>query len=74
MSARDERNPLIPKALRRLAQAVTNIQTQVAPLRDQLKGDAEVASLELLDEDVQSILEAAKKLPPEVVKKAKNKE
>jgi type I site-specific restriction endonuclease len=74
VSGRDERNPLIPKALRRLAQAVTNIQTQVAPLRDQLKGDAEIASFELLDEDVQSILEAAKKLPPEVVKKAKNKE
>lgn len=74
VSARDERNPLIPKALRRLAQAVTGIQTQVAPLRDQLKGEAEVASFELLDEDVQSILEAAKKLPPEVDKKAKNKQ
>src|SRR5688572_14066904 len=49
VSARDERNPLIPKALRRLAQAVNTIQTQVAPLRDQLKGDAEVASFELLD-------------------------
>lgn len=73
VSARDERNPLISKALRRLAQAVTAIQTQVAPLRGQLKGDAEIASLELLDEDVQSILAAAKKLPPEVDKKAKNK-
>lgn len=73
VSDRDERNPLIPKALRRLAQAVTNIQTQIAPLRGQLKGEAEVASFERLDEDVQSILEAAKKLPPEVDKKAKNK-
>jgi hypothetical protein len=73
VSARDERNPLIPKAVRRLAQAVTSIQTQVAPLRNQLKGEAEVASFELLDEGVQSILEAAKKLPPEVEKKAKNK-
>jgi len=73
VSVRDERNPLIPKALRRLAQAVTNIQTQVAPLRVQLKDDAEVASFERLDEDVQSILEAAMKLPPEVEKKAKNK-
>ena len=73
VSARDERNPLIPKALRKLAQAVTNIQTQVAPLRSQLKGEAEVASFERLDEDVQSILEAAKKLPPEAEKKAKNK-
>jgi len=74
VSARDERNPLIPKALRRLAQAATNIQTQVGPLRSQLKDEAEVASFEKLNEDVQSILEAAKKLPPEVDKKAKNKQ
>jgi hypothetical protein len=73
VSARDERNPLIPKALRRLAQAVATIQTQVAPFRDQLKGAAEVASFHLLDEDAQSIIEAVKKLPPEVDKKAKNK-
>jgi hypothetical protein len=74
VSSRDERNPLIPKALRRLAQAVTSIHTQVAPLRAQLKDDTEVASFERLDEDVQSILDAAKKLPPEVEKKAKNKQ
>lgn len=74
VSARDERNPLIPKALRRLAQAVSNIQSQLAPLKDQMKSDAEVASFELLNEDAQSILEAAKKLPPEVEKKVKNKQ
>ena len=73
VSARDERNPLIPKALRRLVQAVNNVQTQLAPLKDQLKSDADVASFELLSEDAHSILEAAKKLPPEVEKKAKNK-
>ena len=74
VSARDERNPLIPKALRRLVQAVNNIQTQLAPLKDQMKSDTEVASFELLNEDAQSILEAAKKLPPEVDKKVKNKQ
>lgn len=73
VSARDERNPLISKSLRRLAQAVNNIMTQVAPYRDQARSEAEVASLELLNEDAQQILEAAKKLPPEVDKKAKNK-
>jgi hypothetical protein len=73
VSSRDERNPLIPKALRRLAQAVNNIMTQVAPFRDKAKSEAEVASLELLNEDAQQILEAAKKLPPEVEKKAKSK-
>ncbi|HSB27524.1 MAG TPA: hypothetical protein VLE19_06710 [Pyrinomonadaceae bacterium] len=73
VSARDDRNPLIPKALRRLAEAVNSIMAQVAPLRDQAKSDAEVASLELLNEDAQQILEAAKKLPPEPEKKAKKK-
>jgi hypothetical protein len=73
VSSRDDRNPLIPKALRRLAQAVDNIMTQVAAFRDQAKSDEEVASLELLNEDAQQILEAVKKLPPEVEKKAKKK-
>lgn len=74
VSARDERNPLIPKALRKLVQAVNNVQSQLAPLKSQAKTEAEIASFELLNEDAQSILEAAKKLPPEVEKKAKNKQ
>jgi hypothetical protein len=74
VSARDERNPLIPKALRKLVQSVNNVQSQLAPLKSQAKTEAEVASFELLNEDAQSILEAAKKLPPEVEKKAKNKQ
>jgi hypothetical protein len=73
VSSRDERNPLIPKALRKLAAAVTRIVDQLATLRAQAKGEAEIASFELLNEDAQSILEAAKKLPPEVEKKAKGK-
>lgn len=73
VGSRDERNPLIPKALRRMAQAVNNIMTQVAPFREQAKSDAEVASLELLNEDAQQILEAAKKLPPEVENKKTKK-
>ena len=72
VSARDERNPLISKSLRKLAQSVNTIMTQLKPLATQAKGDAEVASFELLNEDAQSILEAVNKLPPEVVdKKAK---
>jgi hypothetical protein len=73
VSSRDERNPLIAKALRRLAQATNNIMTQIVPFRDQVKGEAEVASLELLNDNAQQILEAAKKLPPEVEKKGKKK-
>ena len=71
VSSRDERNPLIAKALRKLAQSVNTIMTQLKPLSSQAKSDAEVASFALLDEDAQSIMEAAGKLPPEVEKKAK---
>jgi len=73
VSARDERNPLIGKALRRLAQATNNIMAQLTPLSTQAKSEAEVASFELLNEDAKSILEAANKLPPEPEKKAKTK-
>jgi hypothetical protein len=71
VSSRDERNPLIAKSLRKLAQAVNSIMTQLKPLSTEAKSDAEIASFELLNEDAQSILEAATKLPPEIDKKAK---
>ena len=71
VSARDERNPLIAKSLRKLAQSVNSIMTQLKPLSTDAKSDAEIASFELLNEDAQSILEAANRLPPEVEKKAK---
>ena len=72
VSSRDERNPLIAKSLRKLAQAVNSIMAQLKPLSTDAKSDAEIASFELLNEDAQSILEAATRLPPEVVdKKAK---
>jgi hypothetical protein len=71
VSSRDERNPLIAKSLRKLAQAVNSIMTQLKPLAAEAKSDAEIASFELLNEDAQSILEAATRLPPEVEKKAK---
>ena len=74
VSSRDERNPLIPKAVRRLASAVSIIMEQLKPLRTEAKTEAEIASLEMLHEDAQSIMEAVTKLPPEVDKKAKKNE
>lgn len=71
VSARDERNPLISKSLRKLATSVNTIMTQLKPLATQAKSEAEIASFALLDEDAQSILEAVGKLPPETEKKAK---
>lgn len=69
VSARDERNPLIAIALRKLATEATKIVDQVKPLSGQAKGDAEVASFEQLKENAESILEAARKLPPPTDKK-----
>jgi hypothetical protein len=69
VSARDEKNPLIPKALRKLAAEVTRIFDQLRPLREQAKGDSEIARFEELAENAESILEAVKKLPPPVEKK-----
>src|SRR5919112_6331571 len=48
VSARDERNPLIAKSLRKLAQAVNSIMAQLKPLATEAKSDAEIASFELL--------------------------
>lgn len=73
VSARDERNPLIGKSLRKLAQSVNAIMAQLKPLSTEAKTEAEIASFELLNEDAQSILEAANRLPPEVDKKAAKK-
>ena len=73
VSARDERNPLIAKSLRKLGTAVNTIMTELKPMAGEAKSDAEIASFELLNEDAQSILEAVTKLPPEVEKKAKAK-
>jgi len=68
---RDERNPLVPKATRKLATSVSSIMEQLKPLKAEAKTEAEISSLEKLNEDAQQILAAATKLPPEVDKKAK---
>jgi hypothetical protein len=73
VSLRDERNPLIPKALRKLAAAATRITTQLKPLQSQSQSAAEIGSFDQLTENAESIVQAAGKLPPEVAKKGKAK-
>src|SRR5678815_4821874 len=58
VSARDERNPLIAKALRRLAQAVNTTMAQLTPMATQAKSDGEIANFELLNENAKSIVDA----------------
>ena len=64
LSARDERNPLIPKAIRRLAAATTTILDRLRSSEAQAKNQAEVGNLELLKANADEILQAATKLPP----------
>ena len=74
VSARDEKNPLIPKALRKLAAAATRIVDQVKPFAEKAQGAAETYSFDQLTENAEAIAQAASKLPPEVAKKGKSKE
>jgi hypothetical protein len=73
VSSRDENNPLIAKALRKLAEAARRIVEQLKPAEAQAKGEAELSGFDQLVENAESILQAANKLPPPVEKKGKSK-
>ena len=73
VSARDENNPLIPKAVRKLAAASSRIVELLKPAEAQAKSDAELNSFDQLMENADSILQAANRLPPPVEKKGKTK-
>jgi hypothetical protein len=73
VNARDEKNPLIPKALRNLAAAASRIVEQLKPAEAQAKTEAELSSFNQLAENADEILQAANKLPPPVEKKGKSK-
>lgn len=62
------KSPLVPKALRKLAEASDRLLPQFAALRDKTQDTAERESLELAIEHAQSIVEAVKKLAVETKK------
>lgn len=74
VSSRDEKNPLIPKALRKLAAEATRIVDQVKPFAAKAESAAETNIFDQLNENAAAIAQAASKLPPEVAKKGKSKE
>ena len=74
VSSRDEKNPLIPTALRILAGEAKRVVEQLQPFQGQASSDAEVASIEQVTENAESILAAANKLPPPVAKDKKKKQ
>lgn len=71
VSSRDEKNPLIPAALRLLATEANRAVEQLRPFQSQANSDADVASFEQLTENAESIVSAANKLPPPAVKEKK---
>lgn len=72
VSARDEKNPLLAKSLRKLAAAASLIVDQLKPQLAQAKSDSEAVSFGQLTENAESIVQAANKLP-QVVEKKKSK-
>ena len=64
VALRDENNSLLPKALRKLADAATGFRPRLVSLRDQAREPQERTAVEHVMENVQEILAAANKLPP----------
>jgi hypothetical protein len=73
VSSRDEKNPLIPKSLRKLAAAASRIVELLKPAEAQAKSDEELSSFDQLSENAESILQAANKLPPPTTAEKKGK-
>jgi hypothetical protein len=69
VAVRYEKNALIPKALKKLAEAVTRFQPQLASIREQTKDELERNAVDQAIGNMQEILGAAGKLPPEEKKK-----
>ena len=72
VSSRDEKNPLIPKALRKLATASARIVEELRPLQSQTESAA-TNGFELIVQHAEELTDAANKLPPPAEKKSKDK-
>lgn len=73
VSARDEKNPALPRSLRKLAVAASRIMEQLKPLQSSATGAAEVSNFAELMDNAETIVQAAGKLSPEVVQPRKGK-
>ena len=69
VSLRDEKNPALPKALRKLAGAATRAIDQLKPIENTVENPTEASRLAQLMENAETIVQAASKLAPEVVQK-----
>jgi len=73
VSARDEKNPALPRVVRKLAATASRIITQLKPLQASATDAAEVSNFAALLENAETIVEAAGKLPPDVAPPRKGK-
>lgn len=73
VASRDERNPLLAKAIRKLAEAATRYQPQLIALRGQIKDEEELGALESTLKALETVLEAVKDLPAPAEEKSKRK-
>jgi hypothetical protein len=73
VSSRDEKNPALPRALRKLAGAASRIIDQLKPLQSGAADAAEVSNFDELMDNAETIVQAANKLSPEVIQQRKSK-
>jgi len=73
VSLRDEKNPALPRALRKLAAAASRMMDQLKPLQSSAADAAEVSNFDELRDNAETIIQAASKLSPEVVQPRKSK-
>jgi acyl-CoA reductase-like NAD-dependent aldehyde dehydrogenase len=64
VALRDEKNPLVPKSLRKLSDAATLFQGRLESMQEKAQDKDERLAIEQALQNVQEILEAAGKLPP----------
>lgn len=73
VSRRDEKNPMISRALRKLTAAANRYTTQLAALRNQTRDVDEQAALERVADNANQIIEVGAKLPPPTTEPDKKK-
>src|SRR5438309_2286311 len=74
VSRRDEKNPLISRATRKLSAAATNYVNQLTALSKQTKDDDELAAIERVLDNANQIIEVGSKLPVAAPDKKKKKD
>jgi len=72
VSSRDEKNPALPRALRKLAAAASRIIDQLKPLESSASDAAEAGNFDQLMDNAETIVQAASKLPAEVAQPRKS--